>query len=69
KDLKDNTPIDEGYVIWSQEWERLVKVKELIKIAVVQGYYGAKIKESDIEASEVLRFIDDARETLTDPEN
>ena len=69
KDLKDDTPIDGGYVIWSQEWERLVKVKELIKIALKQGYYGAKIKESHIEASEVLRFIDDARETLTDPEN
>ncbi len=69
KDLANITPIEPEYEIWARDFERLAKVKELVKLAIKEGYYGGKITLKDIETPDVLRFIDDARDTLTDPEN
>ena len=61
-------PVEPEYDIWARDYERQQKLK-LVNIALKKGYYGGKIISKDIEIPEVLRFIDDARDTLTDPEN
>ena len=69
KDLSNITPIEEDYEIWASDFERMKKIKEFVKQAVKVGYYGKKIILKNIDITEVLRFVDDARDTLTDPEN
>ena len=69
KDLSSITPIEDDYEIWASDFERIKIVKEYVKQALKVGYYGKKTTLKNIDIPEVLRFIDDARDTLTDPEN
>ena len=43
KDLAKVTPVEPEYDIWARDYERQAKVKELVNIALKQGYYGGKI--------------------------